>query len=62
MNRWPWALIEAGLQAGWNPKSNGTEEDYNVKDLLKIFTGVNVTNEAPTKEFCEEITLHQGQS
>jgi len=55
-------LIEAGLQAGWNPKSNGTEEDYNVKDLLKIFTGVNVTNEAPTKEFCEEITLHQGQS
>jgi hypothetical protein len=52
MKRWPWALIEAGLQAGWNPKSNETEEDYNVKDLLKIFTGVNVTNTAPTKEFC----------
>jgi len=46
-------LIEAGLQAGWVPKSKGTEEDYNVQDLLKIFTGVNVKDMIPDDEFCE---------
>jgi hypothetical protein len=55
-------LIEAGLQAGWDPKINGTEQDYNVQDLLKIFTGINVVNAAPNEELCEYLTLLQGLS
>jgi hypothetical protein len=56
-------LIEAGLQAGWVPKSNGTDEDYNVQDLLKIFTGVNVTDVAPDEKLCALINLpHQFSS
>lgn len=55
-------MIEAGLQAGWDPKLNGTEDDSNVQDLLKIFTGVNVMSVAPDEELCEYTTLLQVSS
>jgi hypothetical protein len=42
--------IDRGGSTSWMEPQ--VKRDYNVKDLLKIFTGVNVTNTAPTKEFC----------
>ena len=33
--RWPWALIEGALEAGWEPSGNNDR----LSDLMKILTG-----------------------
>ena len=54
MTRWPWALIEGALEAGWNPV--GIE--YQMNDLLHILTGEEVTtlsgSELNLDDLCEQ--------
>jgi len=57
-NRWPWALTEGALEAGWAP----TDTEYHWDDLFRILTGEEVelkdTGDIDSEAICEPFPLH----
>jgi hypothetical protein len=62
INRWPWALTEGALEAGWSP----TDTEYHWDELLHILTGEEVelkdTDSLDPGAICEPITADERQS
>lgn len=56
VTRWPWALTEGALEAGWAP----TDTEYHWDDLLRILTGEEVelkdTEDIDSETTCEPFT------
>lgn len=59
-NRWPWALIEGALDAGWSPNTSDTL-DYHWDELMHILTGEEVvltnTTEMSSDDLCQHWSL-----
>jgi hypothetical protein len=59
IHRWPWALMEGALRAGWSPPESTSAAEYRMDRLMHILTGINTVlvnttdTDVDTEHMCE---------
>jgi hypothetical protein len=59
IHRWPWALMEGALRAGWSPPESTSAAEYRMDRLMHILTGINTIlvnttdTDVDTEHICE---------